>query len=61
MPAPATEREVRELAHAAGFQFHRRNNMWRKRGPRFAIFDESGPKWQGSSLAGAIRYLASVR
>jgi hypothetical protein len=57
MPAPATEREVRELAHVAGFQFARRNNMHRKTGPRFAIFDECGIKWQGGSLAAAGRFL----
>jgi hypothetical protein len=57
MPQP-TEHQIRELAHDAGYQFARRNNMHRKRGPRFAIFDECGMKWQGDSLVAAARFLS---
>jgi hypothetical protein len=53
-----TEREVRNAAHEAGYQFARRNNMHRKTGPRFALFDETGMKWQGGSLTAAGRFLA---
>jgi hypothetical protein len=56
-PKPVTEREVRELARSCGFYFHRRNNMHRKSGPRFSVYDEAGMHWQGNSLSGAVSRL----
>jgi hypothetical protein len=60
MTPPLTEHQIRELAHELGYQFHRRNNTHRKTGPRLALFDESGMKWQGSSLEGAFRFLRTT-
>jgi hypothetical protein len=58
MTPPLTEHQIRELAHERGMQFARRNNMHRKTGPRFALFDETGMKWQGDSLVAAGRFLS---
>jgi hypothetical protein len=61
MTQEPTEREVRDLANDKGLAFKRRNNMWRKRGAPFSVYNESGLHWAGYTFGDAARFLRSYQ